>query len=46
MKRGFSLELVNGEYVILENGRVFRHLGKISREQAEFEYDQIRMWMK
>ena len=45
MKRGFTLEIINGEYCICENGRIYRRLGKISREQAEFEFDQLRMWL-
>lgn len=37
MKRGFTLELVGGEYV---------HLGKLTREQAEMAFDEFRMKME
>lgn len=45
MKQGFRLEKQGDEWIIMEGVRVFKPLGKISQEQAEFELDQIRMWM-
>lgn len=45
MKRGFYLEKQGDEWVIMEGIRTFKHLGNISRDQAEFELDQLIMWM-
>ena len=45
MKRGFTLELVNGEYIIAENGRVFKKLGKISAEDAWVAFEMFKQGM-
>lgn len=45
MKKGFTLELVNGEYVIVENGRVYKRLGKITQEQAWIAFETFKQYM-
>ena len=45
MKKGFDLERVNGEYIITENGRLFKRLGKISREEAEMAYESFKQYL-
>lgn len=45
MKQGFTLEIVNGEYMICENGRIFKRLGKISAERAWDEFENFKLWM-
>ena len=45
MKRGFTLELVNGEYIIAQNGHIYKKLGKISQEQAWIAFETFKQYM-
>ena len=44
-KPTYKLEQRNGEWVMLEGEHIFKHIGKVPKEQAEFEFENAKLWL-